>query len=192
MDRNIREGVEWDEAREAALRRDVWSCQNCGDTVGKRHNPTVKEAQIHHKTPVSEGGSNDLSNLITLCADCHKKQHQKNSTAKSRYRATITDTDRENIAEQDEPTQRETDQSVYRVRQRITKELPKDIAIMLKHRPDVFEELWGVVCEGVQQSDDELTETLFKRLSREVEEPITAGETVYEGGDAHVLTDSDE
>lgn len=116
----------------------------------------------------------------------------QNTTPMGRYRATMTDTDRENIAEQDEPTQRETDQSVYRVRQRITKELPKDIAIMLKHRPDVFEELWGVVCEGVQQSDDELTEALFKRLSREVEEPITVGETVYEDGDAHALAESAE
>jgi hypothetical protein len=36
---------------------------------------------------------------------------------------------------------------VYRVRQRIREELPRDIKILREHRPDVLEELREVVCE---------------------------------------------
>lgn len=30
---------------------------------------------VHHKVPLSKGGSNKISNLCLLCADCHKKEH---------------------------------------------------------------------------------------------------------------------
>lgn len=115
----------------------------------------------------------------------------QNTTTMGRYRATMTDTDRDNIAEKDDPTQRETDQSVYRVRQRITKELPKDIAIMLNHRPDVFQELWDVICEGVAASDEELKRNLFKRLSAAVDQPITFDGDVYENGDRHPISENE-
>ncbi len=112
---------------------------------------------------------------------------QNTTTSMGRYRATMTDTDRDHIAEKDDPTQRQTDQSVYRVRQRITKELPKDIAIMLEHRPDMFQELWDVVCEGIKKADEGLTEELFKILSEAVDAPITYRGAVYEDGDRHPI-----
>ena len=31
--------------------------------------------EIHHKTPISEGGKHELSNLITLCSSHHRMQH---------------------------------------------------------------------------------------------------------------------
>lgn len=65
----------------------------------------------------------------------------------SRYRALLTDTDREYISESGDPTQSEKDQAVYRVRQRIHEELPRDIEILEEHRPDVLEELRDVVCD---------------------------------------------
>lgn len=65
-----------------------------------------------------------------------------------RYRALMTDTDREHITGENNPTQNQKDQSVYRVRQRIREELPQDIKILREHRPDVFEELKEIVCEG--------------------------------------------
>lgn len=34
-----------------------------------------KQLEIHHKIPVSKGGSNEKSNLIVLCHKCHRKQH---------------------------------------------------------------------------------------------------------------------
>ncbi len=52
----------WQEIRSQVLRRDAWQCQSCGRrTVG----------QVHHIIPRRGGGSNDLSNLLTLCGKCH-------------------------------------------------------------------------------------------------------------------------
>jgi hypothetical protein len=64
-----------------------------------------------------------------------------------RYRALMTETDREHVSGESDPTDRQKDQSVYRVRQRIREELPRDIEILREHRPDVLEELREVVCE---------------------------------------------
>ena len=58
-----------------------------------------------------------------------------------RYRALMTETDREHITGESNPTDQQQDQSVYRVRQRIHEELPKDIEVLSKHRPDVLDEL---------------------------------------------------
>ena len=30
---------------------------------------------VHHKKPLSEGGTNDESNLMSLCYSCHEKEH---------------------------------------------------------------------------------------------------------------------
>ncbi|WP_211330677.1 hypothetical protein [Halalkalicoccus subterraneus] len=59
----------------------------------------------------------------------------------------MTDTDRRHLTGEDEPTQTQVDQSAYRVRQRITEELPKDIAVLRNHRPDLLEELQEIVCD---------------------------------------------
>lgn len=64
-----------------------------------------------------------------------------------RYRAVMTDTDRRHIAGEGDPEDRQVDQSVYRVRQRISEELPQDIAVLEEHRPDLLEELRETVCE---------------------------------------------
>lgn len=32
---------------------------------------------VHHRKPLSEGGSNDDSNLMSLCCSCHEKIHRK-------------------------------------------------------------------------------------------------------------------
>lgn len=68
-----------------------------------------------------------------------------------RYRALLTETDRENIAGDGEDTpRRQVDQSVYRVRQRINEELTHDIDVLETHRPDLLDELREVVCEDQQ------------------------------------------
>lgn len=64
-----------------------------------------------------------------------------------RYRAIMTETDREHISGESDPSQEQKDQAVYRVRQRISEELPHDIEVLKQHRPDVLEELREVVCE---------------------------------------------
>ena len=48
------------------LKRDRYRCVGCGNT---------RLLQVHHIIPVSAGGSDDPSNLITLCFDCHAQIH---------------------------------------------------------------------------------------------------------------------
>lgn len=59
----------WSEIRKAALARDGHRCQIPG---------CISEANltIHHIVPKSDGGSNDISNLVTLCEGCHRDIHR--------------------------------------------------------------------------------------------------------------------
>lgn len=54
-----------------ALKRDDWSCQECGTNL------TRKRAEIHHKKPARKYDNpeeaNRLDNLVSLCAECHEK-----------------------------------------------------------------------------------------------------------------------
>ena len=50
---------DWDERRKQVLERDGYECQEYGATDTTLH--------VHHLTPISEGGSHNLSNLETLC-----------------------------------------------------------------------------------------------------------------------------
>lgn len=52
----------WREIRQEVLRRDNRCCQVCG----KKHS-----GQVHHVIPRSQGGTDELSNLMTLCGQCH-------------------------------------------------------------------------------------------------------------------------
>lgn len=71
----------------------------------------------------------------------------QNDVGMGRYRAVMTQTDRDYIFGDEETSEHQVQQSVSRVRSRITKELPKDIEILREHRPDLLEELREVVCE---------------------------------------------
>ena len=58
-----RSSMAWQNARAAARKRDGERCQRCGATEG---------LEVHHITPLAEGGAEfDLSNLTTLCQECH-------------------------------------------------------------------------------------------------------------------------
>ena len=52
--------------RKKALERDYFICKKCGlkDLTGKL-------LEIHHINPLYSEGKDELSNLITLCLDCH-------------------------------------------------------------------------------------------------------------------------
>lgn len=58
------------ELREFVKNRDGFTCRNCfikNDSLA---------LQVHHIVPVSNGGTDDLSNLILLCYDCHTSVHK--------------------------------------------------------------------------------------------------------------------
>jgi len=57
---------EYEAIRNQVLLRDGFRCQECGFKY---------KLEVHHIIPRSQGGSNDPSNLITLCKKCHDKHH---------------------------------------------------------------------------------------------------------------------
>lgn len=58
---------DWDERRKKVLKRDGYNCQRCGTSDAV--------LQVHHLTPISEGGGHELSNLETVCRSCHAAEH---------------------------------------------------------------------------------------------------------------------
>lgn len=69
---------EWSHAREIVLSRDRFRCQ---DTRPPTH---ALELHVHHLIPRASGGSDDPSNLITLCTDCHAARHPNLQVSLSR------------------------------------------------------------------------------------------------------------
>lgn len=61
--KSINYGYAWQKARAAAKQRDGHQCQRCG--------LVTESLSVHHRVPVRQGGTHDLSNLISLCAACH-------------------------------------------------------------------------------------------------------------------------
>lgn len=60
---------EWRERRENVFRRDDYTCEYCGDRGGK--------LECDHVVPVSKGGSNEYSNLVTACFKCNRSKRDK-------------------------------------------------------------------------------------------------------------------
>jgi len=60
-------GPGYDRQRPKVLKRDNYTCQRCGIT----QEAIDKELDVHHKVPYKLGGTNELSNLISLCRRCH-------------------------------------------------------------------------------------------------------------------------
>jgi 5-methylcytosine-specific restriction endonuclease McrA len=48
------------------LKRDNFTCAYCG------RKPPEGEIHIDHVTPVSAGGTNQITNLVAACADCNR------------------------------------------------------------------------------------------------------------------------
>lgn len=58
------------EVRIYVFQRDNFQCKSCGKTAQE------SELTIDHIIPLAKGGSNDISNLQTLCLTCNgKKKH---------------------------------------------------------------------------------------------------------------------
>lgn len=55
------------QARADAISRDGAKCAECGAT---------ERLEVHHIKYRSQGGTDELNNLITLCAHCHAEKHK--------------------------------------------------------------------------------------------------------------------
>lgn len=80
----------WDEIRHRVYNRDNHQCQECGAVGGKEG---TAEIHAHHIVSPAAGGTHELANLKTLCAECHSDEHgrpvgKKARTAGSKQRST--------------------------------------------------------------------------------------------------------
>jgi hypothetical protein len=68
-------GPSWESQRRAARERDGFSCQSCGMSREEHLQQYSVSPHVHHITPWHEFDDhqerNKLSNLLTLCVDCH-------------------------------------------------------------------------------------------------------------------------
>lgn len=67
------------ELRECIKLRDDFTCRLCVNKL------ETNELQVHHIVPVSDGGNDELINLVLLCHNCHTSLHKddwKNYTNK--------------------------------------------------------------------------------------------------------------
>ena len=83
------ESPEWGHAKKSkwegnwfkALHRDKFTCQICGlrRTPGTRTGDRRYILEVHHRDGSGEanGKNHDPSNLVTLCAECHREYHTK-------------------------------------------------------------------------------------------------------------------
>lgn len=74
---------DWQARRQQVLKRDEYTCQQCG-----LRSTRVDDVRfdVDHIVPKSEGGSHGLENLQTLCPRCHANKHPGNSKLEKRSR----------------------------------------------------------------------------------------------------------
>ncbi|WP_080971287.1 HNH endonuclease signature motif containing protein [Haemophilus parainfluenzae] len=60
-------GAQWRKIRSIVLVRDNYLCQEC-----LKQGRFVTATTVDHITPKAHGGSDDLTNLQSLCNSCHK------------------------------------------------------------------------------------------------------------------------
>lgn len=69
-----RRGAEYQKNRAKALERDEYRCVDCGVKVGKKSDD-IPTAYVHHIAQISDRGSNEMGNLVTLCKEHHHERH---------------------------------------------------------------------------------------------------------------------
>lgn len=86
--RSIRD---WASLRSKVIKRDDYTCRDCGFTAPKRWNYQTDEGlEVHHEKPISEGGQEfDEDNCVTLCHDCHVGPLGRHSRAQNTARRHI-------------------------------------------------------------------------------------------------------
>jgi hypothetical protein len=70
-----------DSTRRAVLMRDGYTCQRCGWTHDSWNRSDPRHLEAHHVLAHVNGGTNEASNLVTLCSACHDRVHSSDHTA---------------------------------------------------------------------------------------------------------------
>lgn len=96
--KGVRPYLFWDSIRNECFNRDNRTCRRCGqphyqnffdysDRTGEKIRGMSLETRLHahHIRPIKDGGDNTLDNLITLCEDCHKKEHSSIGNTKRKH-----------------------------------------------------------------------------------------------------------
>ena len=71
-------GAEWRKVRQQALERATHRCEQCGSR---------RRLQVDHVTPVSQGGTHSLANLMVLCSGPGSCHAQKTASEGGGYRS---------------------------------------------------------------------------------------------------------
>ena len=67
----------YERLRQQILLRDGWRCQSCG---------TMSNLEVHHMKFRGHSGEDSEENLITLCAACHAKVHDRKAPLQTMFR----------------------------------------------------------------------------------------------------------
>lgn len=65
-------GKDWEATRTRVFIRDNWQCRGCGRVCSGKG-----EAHCDHIVPKAQGGTDEDSNLQTLCERCHGRKTQR-------------------------------------------------------------------------------------------------------------------
>jgi hypothetical protein len=73
-------GEGWNQARRQAVDRDDYQCQDCGMSRDEHYDEYGADLEVHHIQPFrtfeDAAKANQLSNLVTLCTNCHvEREH---------------------------------------------------------------------------------------------------------------------
>ena len=71
FEHNRRYNYRWRKIRAAFLNANPF-CEKC-----KSEGRYILAEEVHHKKPLSEGGTSDFRNLMSLCKSCHSKIHSR-------------------------------------------------------------------------------------------------------------------
>ena len=73
-------GRRWDITRHRIFVRDSYYCQACGELTILGARDAARRPHCDHIVPKSKGGTDDDSNLQTLCGSCHsvKSMRERN------------------------------------------------------------------------------------------------------------------
>ena len=70
-DKELRNTLQYREWRESVFVRDNYNCQHCGQRGGELNAHHIKPYAKHKKLRL------EIGNGLTLCIDCHRKEHKK-------------------------------------------------------------------------------------------------------------------